>query len=437
MRKLALALLLFALSLSFAVTYGYSRITFERTWDMHTNDDSATVGFEAALAANNSDQKIVALVADQDLNISTKNDSTVWVSYYGQPNTTARTFKAKVIVDVDYDPHITSDPAPDFSAPAAEPAGANTTAANTTGLTSWTDDMSRQARMIASDNSTLETIRNLAEWVHGHVEYDISYWGKTKSARDVYGERKGVCVEYTHLFLAMARSLGFQARYVNGYVNVGSWQPHAWADVYLPDYGWLSVDPTFGQVGVLDSTHVALAYGNDQASTYDLFLTKTETISLEANDNLDASLTSENPKGAEISISADNSTYLVDVAIRNTRGEYMFGSYAFLLPETYGGESYSILLLRPGQTLHQYQAINRSRMQDGYSYNVDIGAAFNDAKVQKTVVVKSGQGGSNGGATNGGAGNGGGPQPEQPQSPCPSALLLFAMPLALLLFRPG
>ena len=425
MRKLAL-LLLFALSLSFAVTYGYSRITFERTWDMHTNDNSTVVGFEAALAANNSNQKIVALVMDPDFNISTKNDSTVWVSYYGHPNATERIFRAKVIIDVDYDPHITSDPVPNFSAPAS----------NITNLTSYTDDMSHQARMLASDNSSLETIRNLADWVHGYVEYDLSYWGKIKSARDVYGERKGVCVEYAHLFLAMARSLGFQARYVSGYVNVGSWQPHAWAEVYLLDYGWLSVDPTFGQVGVLDSTHVALAYGNDQASTYDLYLTKAEAVSLEANDNVDVSLSSENPKGAEVSISLDNSTYLVDVAIRNTRGEYMFGSYAFLLPDIYGGENYNILLVRPGQTLHQYHAINHSRMQNGYSYNVDIGAAFNDAKVQKTVEVKigPGAGGTNGGATNGGN-NGGGEQPEQPPPSCPSAMLLATLSSLLLLFR--
>lgn len=420
--KLALILLL-ALSLSFAATYGYSRITFERTWDMHINGNPASVGFEAALAANNSNQKIVALILDPDLNISTKNDSSVWVSYYGRPNTTERNFTAKVIIDVNYDPNITSDPVPDFPPPAAN-AGA------VSNLTSCTDDMSREARLLASDNSSLETVRNLANWVHGYVGYDISYWGKTKSASDVYNERKGVCVEYTHLFIAMIRSLGFQARYVSGYVNVGSWEPHAWAEVYLPDYGWLAVDPTFGQVGVLDSTHVAVAYGNDQASAYDMFMTNPEAASLAANYSLDTTLSSEDPKGAVVSISMDNSTYLVDVAIRNTRDQYLFGSYAFLLPDIYGGDNYSIQLIRPRQTLHEYHAINVSNMQSGYAYNLDIGAAFNDAAVQKTLVIKTGQESNDGGATTGGGA-------QQPPSPCaPSALLLVVLPLAPLLFRP-
>lgn len=430
MRKLAL-LLLFALAISFAVTYGYSRITFERAWDVRTNEDYSLVGFEAALAANNSNQKIVAFVADPELNLTAKNDSIVWAVYSGMPNATQRTFRAKAVIDVDYDPHITADPVPNLSA-----RGANILVPGATAnLTSCTEEMSRQASLLASDNSSLETIRNLAEWVNSHVEYDVSYWGKSKSAREVYSERRGVCVEYTHLFLAMARSLGFEARYVSGYVNVGSWQPHAWAEVYLPGHGWLSVDPTFGEAGVLDSSHVALAYGNDQSSTYDLFLTRTGAVSIQANDKLDASLTSENPKGVEISISLDNSSYLVDVAITNTRGEYQLGKYAFVLPETYGGESYSILLLRPGQTLHRYHAINNSRMQRGYTYNIDIGAAFNDAKAQKSVVVKApGNGGINGGGSDG-VGTGG-EEPEQPPSPCaPPALLLAAVPLALLAFR--
>lgn len=420
--RLPLALLLLALVVlpaSHAVTYGYSRITLERTWDLRLNNGTV-VAFEAALVANNSNQKIVAIVADPDLNISSRNDSTVWVSYSGTPNGTARQFKARVVIDVDYDPHIAADPVPDIPARVE-----NATPAN---LTSCSEDMSRQARLLASDNSSLETIRNLADWVHGYVDYDISYWGKTRSARDVYSERRGVCVEYTHLFIAMARSLGFRARYVSGYVNIGSWQPHAWADVYLPGHGWLSVDPTFGQVGVLDSTHVAMTYGEDQSSAYDLLLTKDEAVSLEANDDLEVSLSSENPKGAEVSFSVDNSTYLVDVAIRNTRSEYMFGSYAFLLPDAYGGESYSILLLRPGQTLHEYHPINLSGVQGRYSYNVDIGAAFNDAKVQKSVVVKLGQ--------EDGGGNGAVPQPAEPPSPCAPALLLAALPAALAFLRP-
>ena len=41
------------------------------------------------------------------------------------------------------------------------------------------------------------------------------------------------------------------------------WQSHGWAEVYLPEIGWVSFDPTFGQYGFVDATHIPLQYSND------------------------------------------------------------------------------------------------------------------------------------------------------------------------------
>ena len=61
-----------------------------------------------------------------------------------------------------------------------------------------------------------------------------------------------------------ARSLGFAARFVSGYldaepssVNFGS--THAWAEVFLPGAGWKGFDPTIGKLVGTDHIAVAVA----------------------------------------------------------------------------------------------------------------------------------------------------------------------------------
>ena len=62
----------------------------------------------------------------------------------------------------------------------------------------------------------------------------------TKTAWDVFNERKGVCRDYAHLAVAFCRCMNFPARYCTGYLgDIGvppSQDPmdfSAWFDVYL------------------------------------------------------------------------------------------------------------------------------------------------------------------------------------------------------------
>lgn len=94
--------------------------------------------------------------------------------------------------------------------------------------------------------------------------------GATKletTAFEVYAQKKGVCQDFTNLFICLARLLGFPARYCCGYVytgntgsaRAGSDASHAWVELFIPNVGWKGFDPTNG---VLTNTdHVRLAWG--------------------------------------------------------------------------------------------------------------------------------------------------------------------------------
>jgi transglutaminase-like putative cysteine protease len=85
---------------------------------------------------------------------------------------------------------------------------------------------------------------------------------------DVLDHRKGVCQDFTHLFVGMMRALSIPSRYVSGLVHDldgstirGAMQTHAWCEVYFPSHGWLAVDPTNRQQA--GSNFVTVAVGRD------------------------------------------------------------------------------------------------------------------------------------------------------------------------------
>jgi transglutaminase-like putative cysteine protease len=61
---------------------------------------------------------------------------------------------------------------------------------------------------------------------------------------------KGVCQDFTHLMIGLARALNIPARYVSGYIHPmrqrfrGYTQTHAWVELFFPSVGWVGVDPT-------------------------------------------------------------------------------------------------------------------------------------------------------------------------------------------------
>ena len=124
--------------------------------------------------------------------------------------------------------------------------------------------------------SVAEILREIYDFVTGELSYNYQKLESGELARlgaltALSQTDQAVCMEYTDLFIALARAAGIPAREVNGYaytaddtnrplsLRVEGDVLHAWPQIYLPDSGWMMVDPTWGSTS-----------GSDYFSAFDL-----------------------------------------------------------------------------------------------------------------------------------------------------------------------
>jgi transglutaminase-like putative cysteine protease len=86
---------------------------------------------------------------------------------------------------------------------------------------------------------------------------------------DALKARQGVCQDYAHIMIALARELRIPCRYVSGYLfhHVDDYSDpaasHAWLEALLPGLGWVGFDPTNNVVA--SDRHIRVAIGRDYA----------------------------------------------------------------------------------------------------------------------------------------------------------------------------
>lgn len=78
--------------------------------------------------------------------------------------------------------------------------------------------------------------------VHDLLRYAPGATGVSTTAEQALAGGCGVCQDYAHLYVALARLGGLSARYVMG-LTVGEGATHAWAEVYA-NGAWYGFDPT-------------------------------------------------------------------------------------------------------------------------------------------------------------------------------------------------
>ncbi|MCC9293351.1 transglutaminase-like domain-containing protein [Clostridium sp. WLY-B-L2] len=116
------------------------------------------------------------------------------------------------------------------------------------------------ARDLASEGSnTTERAEMLYNWIGTNINYDNEKANKVlnndfnvkSGAIPTFYSKKGICFDYSCLYVAMARANNMKVRLITGEgFNGISWVSHAWNQVYIPEQNkWINVDTTFYKGG--------------------------------------------------------------------------------------------------------------------------------------------------------------------------------------------
>jgi len=116
-----------------------------------------------------------------------------------------------------------------------------------------------------------EAVEELMHRIHRDFRYESGSTTLTTKVSDLLEKRTGVCQDFAHVMVASLRSLGLAGRYVSGYLasrpapgkprQVEDAASHAWVGCWIPDAGWLYLDPTNDRL--IDDSHATVAWGRD------------------------------------------------------------------------------------------------------------------------------------------------------------------------------
>jgi hypothetical protein len=142
----------------------------------------------------------------------------------------------------------------------------------------WNSDnpvIKQKAESLTKDKKNVaEMVRAINNYVIETLNYNnekIKYNVRQGSLEAFKNPNNAVCLEYSDLTIAMLRSVGIPARMPVGYGYSGNLKQstsvsdslHSWVEAYVPNVGWINLDPTWGEkfnnFGISDIDHFAFA----------------------------------------------------------------------------------------------------------------------------------------------------------------------------------
>ncbi|UCH97997.1 MAG: hypothetical protein JSV88_14395 [Candidatus Aminicenantes bacterium] len=104
-------------------------------------------------------------------------------------------------------------------------------------------------KIVGNETNPFWIAFKIHKYLHLNMEYKRT--GGWNAAPTVLKRGNGSCSEFTFSYIALARAAGLPARYEAGVVVRGDDGSidrvyHRWAQVYLPPFGWIPVDPSRG-----------------------------------------------------------------------------------------------------------------------------------------------------------------------------------------------
>lgn len=116
--------------------------------------------------------------------------------------------------------------------------------------------LAAQWRREAGDDDAA-IVRRAMDWIHRDFGYTLEtpLPGRDGVDEFLFDEKKGFCQHFSSSFVVLMRAAGIPARVVTGYAGgvrnpigdywvVRKMDAHAWAEIWLPQRGWVRMDPT-------------------------------------------------------------------------------------------------------------------------------------------------------------------------------------------------
>ncbi|MCR4435460.1 MAG: transglutaminase-like domain-containing protein [Clostridiales bacterium] len=111
-------------------------------------------------------------------------------------------------------------------------------------------------KIVGDEKNSYKKAYLIYQWITRNIRYDYDKAARiSRSPKGIasgsvvaFEERKGICFDYSSLYVSMCRAVGLKVRLVTGLGYSGiSWGDHAWNQVYSSeDERWVNVDCTFG-----------------------------------------------------------------------------------------------------------------------------------------------------------------------------------------------
>lgn len=121
---------------------------------------------------------------------------------------------------------------------------------------------------LGRESDPLTCFRRIVTAIHRGLEYAPASTTVDTPLESVLQTRLGVCQDFAHVTLAVARAFGIPCRYVSGYLAPTVESPgtqnltsHAWVEAWLPGLEWTALDPTHDSLA--GEHHVSVAVGCD------------------------------------------------------------------------------------------------------------------------------------------------------------------------------
>lgn len=137
-------------------------------------------------------------------------------------------------------------------------------------LSNWVEQF-----VMGRPTDTLSLLKDVSNGITSQISYQSRETEGTQGPLETLDRGWGSCRDFAVLFADAARTLGFGARLVSGYLydpsgdqlgSADAGSTHAWVEVFVPGAGWIPFDPTNRSVGSANLIPVAVARKIQQVS---------------------------------------------------------------------------------------------------------------------------------------------------------------------------